>query len=714
MSQSQPLRPLLPNSPKSPRVEALSQTQHRTKRVAIPAACEACRKRKSKCSAERPRCSVCVERQTPCEYTTLPTETHLRAQKRKLTDLEIRCQAHEDLLGILRSRPDNETSQVLQRLRMGEDVQAIVRAVHDGDLLLQLSLKPDFRFRYEFPYIREMPPHLDGPQNPYLQSILYEKTGVVSSQPSVYIDTLRDIEDESQKIYLVPNHTAELVDPRIASANVSSWTKVSSDNPMLRVLLQIYFVFEFTFHPFFHKDLFLEDMLAGSGLFCSPLLVNAVLGAAWHGYSRIKNRAAYWLPDNLGYRFLAEARRLFDLEQRNPAITTVQAGAIIHLTSIINGVDDISWMYIDTSIQIAQSISLLSPNAEESREWQLAASATAWSLFNWQALAAFHTFQPPILKDPPARPLPEVDDAAEYYGEIWVKYPLGRQPIPMLNGLVFRAVSGFRVIMNEITISSFASPKSFSRMSLDTAIGYRSRLLAWYGNLPEPLRARNIALPSHLKIHIHYHVLLIALFEPFVQMGYIHTEANPNTIVGQSKACFETLMRVYYQRHGFESLDVTLVQFLHLLGFSALKDFSSAEKGTAAREAIRSTLMLCAKGLWEQGQNYYLSEAIFHMFMQSMRLEEALLLREIVEIEDYDGRLDHMTQEIRSQWPVGTFSMIGEDRNRTLKHFIRWCQQHLQDKGQEGMAMEQDGSSTSSATSLRYPERYGTPPAAHG
>ncbi|OTA65317.1 hypothetical protein K449DRAFT_421005 [Hypoxylon sp. EC38] len=690
---SQSLRPLLPNSPNPPRVDVLSQTQHRTKRVATPAACEACRKRKSKCTAERPRCSVCVERQTPCEYTTLPTETHLRAQKRKLTDLEIKCQSYEDLFGILRSRPDEETSQVLQRVRMGEDASTIVKAIQDGDLLLQLALRPDIRFRYEFPYIREMPAHLSRWKNPYLQSTLYEKTSIQSPHSPMYLESLRDVVDESQKIYLVPYHMVELVDPRISSMSVSSWTTVSSDNTMLRVLLQIYFVFEYPFHPYFHKDMFLEDMLVGSKRFCSPLLVNAVLGAAWHGYSRVKNRAEYWLPDNLGYRFLAEARRLFDLDQANPTITTVQAAAIINLICNHNGIDEISWFYTYKSLEMAQNMSLFSPGLDEGKEWQKVAGTTAWCLFNWQTIATFHTFQPPIIKEPPTRPLPDIDDVSTYFGEIWVKYPLGREPTPIYNGFVFRAICQLRVIMNEITILSFDHPRCFNRMSLGAAIEFRSRLLAWYENLPEPLKARNAAMPSHLKLH---------LFEPFVQMGYIHVEANPNTIVNHSKACFETLMRVYYLRHGYESLDTALIQFLHLLGFSALKDISSAEKGSATHEAIRSTLMLCAKGLWDQGQNYYLSEAVFRLFKQSMSTEDALLFKEITEIEDSNGWLDHLAQEIRSQWPIGIFSMADDRGDRTLEHFIRWLEQ--QDKAQNGPAMELDDSHVMSP---RFPQRYG-------
>ncbi|KAI0142576.1 hypothetical protein F4776DRAFT_612622 [Hypoxylon sp. NC0597] len=700
---SHSLRPLLPNSPNPPRVDLLSQTQHRAKRVATTAACEACRKRKSKCTAERPRCSVCVERQTPCEYTTLPTETHLKAQKRKLTDLEIRCEAYEDLFGILRSRSNEETAQVLQRLRTGEDALTIVKAVQDGDLLLQLALKPDIRFRYEFPYIREMPAHLSRWKNPYLQSILFEKTGIHSPQSPMYLESLRSVMDESHKMYLVPYHTVELVDPRISSMSVSSWTTVSSDNTMLRVLLQIYFVFEYPFHPFFHKDMFLEDMLVGRRRFCSPLLVNAILGAAWHGYTRMKNRAEYWLPDNIGYRFLAEARRLFDLDQTNPTITTVQAAAIIHMTCIHNGIDEISWFYLYKSLEMAHNLSLFSPSLNEGKEWQVVAGTTAWCLFNWQTLATFHTFQPPIMKEPPTRPLPDLDEASEYFGEIWVKYPLGREPIPIHNGLVFRAICQLRVIMNEITILSFDHPRSFNRMPLNSAIEFRSRLLAWYEDLPEPLHARNAAIPSHLKLHIHYHILLISLFEPFVKMDYIHAEASPKTIVGNSKACFETLMRVYYLRHGYESLDTALIQSLHLLGFSALRDISSADKGSTTHEAIRSTLMLCAKGLWDQGQNYYMSEAVFRLFKQSMSMEDALLFKEITEIEDSDGQLDHMAREIRSRWPIGIFSMADDCADRTLEHFIRWWKQ--QAKVANGPFMELDDSNV---ILPRFAQRYGT------
>lgn len=205
-------------------------------------------------------------------------------------------------------------------------------------------------------------------------------------------------------------------------------------------------------------------------------------------------------------------------------------------------------------------------------------------------------------------------------------------------------------------------------------------------------------------LSIYYHILLINLFEPFMQMGYIHAEADPTTIVNQSKACFETLLRVYYLRHGFEALDISLVQFLHLLGFSALRDISLAEKGSTTYEALRSTLLLCAKGMQEQGQNYHVSEVVFRLFRYSMSLDDAQLLKEVIETEEYDDHLDHMIGEIRSLWPIGMFSMVDENVDRTLNHFIRWWERYIQTHTQDNsMAIDL---ASPNATSPRYPLRY--------
>lgn len=104
-----------------------------------------------------------------------------------------------------------------------------------------------------------------------------------------------------------------------------------------------------------------------------------------HGYRQVKTRAEYWRPDSLGYRFLAEARRILDLERTSPSITTVQAAAIVSQTCNTNGTDEIGWPYLHMSLEMAKTIDLFSSTPESGTGWQVVAAVTAWGLFNWQA-----------------------------------------------------------------------------------------------------------------------------------------------------------------------------------------------------------------------------------------------------------------------------------------------------------------------------------------
>src|SRR3712207_6263205 len=108
------------------------------------------------CSGERPTCRVCLTRTTACKYV----ESEARQAKRKYEDLRRKRSAHEELLGLMKTLPEQDAVDLFKRIRAGGDVAAIVKHVQDGDLLLQLQLVPDTRFRYELPYSRDMPASL--------------------------------------------------------------------------------------------------------------------------------------------------------------------------------------------------------------------------------------------------------------------------------------------------------------------------------------------------------------------------------------------------------------------------------------------------------------------------------------------------------------------------------------------------------------------------
>jgi hypothetical protein len=161
-------------------------------------------------------------------------------------------------------------------------VEAILRQVKDGDLLLQLALVPETETRYEFPYIAEMPRFLQIPDNMYLGSLIYEET-LSSSKPSLRSKWF-------QTAYLKPYHAAELVDPQLSGATPSKWTSISSNDDLLRNFLEAYFLHDYPWFPPFQKDYFLKDMNRGRTRFCSSLLVNAVLAVAYVSSAEIETK----------------------------------------------------------------------------------------------------------------------------------------------------------------------------------------------------------------------------------------------------------------------------------------------------------------------------------------------------------------------------------------------------------------------------------------
>jgi len=111
-------------------------------------ACEACRKRKTKCNTARPTCSFCLKRNTTCNYIAGPSETHFQAWKRKYHELEDSKIPYEELFDMLKIMPERDALGVLYRIRAGDDIGTIITHVKEGDLLLQMSSSSETRSRY--------------------------------------------------------------------------------------------------------------------------------------------------------------------------------------------------------------------------------------------------------------------------------------------------------------------------------------------------------------------------------------------------------------------------------------------------------------------------------------------------------------------------------------------------------------------------------------
>lgn len=251
-------------------------------------------------------------------------------------------------------RPEHEVRDIVNRLRAGDNVETLVRSVQTGDMLLQLHDVPEEGHMVSALNEPVAISALDGSPNPYHASPLSlaysdetlldagsaggapsDEAGedIEMSGPGVAENAaVSNIEAKMPKIpepvYSTSSAKTQLISAHLDAAKPSEWTSVSSDNALMRRLLAEYCLYDYPFSPCFHMNLFLDDMAHGRIQFCSSLLLNSVLAVACHRLPDLFDRANFSNLQNLGYRFLAEARRLWDLTT-NHTLCSIEAGAIL-------------------------------------------------------------------------------------------------------------------------------------------------------------------------------------------------------------------------------------------------------------------------------------------------------------------------------------------------------------------------------------------------
>ncbi|KAF5636194.1 nitrogen assimilation transcription factor nit-4 [Fusarium sp. NRRL 52700] len=589
-----PLRPLLPaergSQPLPPPLKR-SITQRRLNPVL--AACEPCRKHKAKCSGERPACRRCLQRKLTCIYVPRPGETRSQALNRCSRETSEgssqRSSVYEELVGLLKNLPDQDAQAILQRLRSGTDAASVVNQARAGNALLQMAVVPETRLRYEFPYRSEMPKEFEL-NNPYLNSMLYETASLYShgqTSGTALLEHLGSLDSEEQRSpYLKPFHAAQVFDPLFSDGKVSAWTSVCDDDKLMRDLLSVLFRCEYQFTAAFHKDLFLEDMAAGRKDFCSSLLVNVTLAYACVCYPIFTNRVEYWNPNTLAYRFIAEAKRLWELEASIPY--EVGKPYRVHAVALAN------------QLRIFDTIDI-----DQSKRIQRGTQNLAWAMYNWEtSLSAFSFMLSPLIKEPPKWPLPDPSEDPSWYGDIWVKYPLNHGLSSVCLGEVIHA----RI------------PRKAGRMVRKPARIFNSKEDCPSWTAPTTVKTTR--------------------------------EPSPQRIVAESKRNMQTLVRLYYLRHGFEAMDLFIVIPLMVMGYDSI-DAIKADTPMEEIELLRSTLILIAQGLYYQRRNHYLAQALFRVIRGKMRPQEIGLLKYSMALDRYEADPESdMAVAVRSLWPV--------------------------------------------------------------
>ncbi|KAK3301844.1 uncharacterized protein B0T15DRAFT_563508 [Chaetomium strumarium] len=606
-------------------MENQSQSQPRqavppARRLLLPArkahstvACETCRKRKVKCNAARPTCSYCVSAGVNCMYVTRSaSETHAQALKRKLSEVHDRETTFRQIFEHLRDRPETEVGEIVKRIRNGTEPEQILRYIRDGDLLLQLAVVPERRYRYVFPLVTEMPAYLLRPDNPYLDTWLHDRDLLANSSAptalrgeeelglSKYRPSSCHRQQDQESPYFMPYHVAEMVEPLLDSVKPSEWTTVSADDVLMRKLLACFFTNIYQLCPSFQKDYFLQDMMSLRQSHCSSLLVNSVLAAASFAYPDLPNKYEYCNPASLPYQFVAEASRLWDTEMENDRarLTTLQASIPLTVATQIIGNTMARFPTERLALDLAERIGLFNNPVENGTKPETrmsrAKAFTGWALFNFQCLVAFGQSEPPRLRAPPDIPLPDPDSDPDWYGQITLRYPADPKLYTTHFPQQFYAQSGMCRAMAVACVyrhqlSTYLSP---SVPSLPVVYDYyHSHLKLWYDSLLGSLMPSRIAFPAQF---------------------ILHHDQTPIEIRDAAARHLETLLRLYYLRHGFEHLDIYSGYFLTQQG------------------DLRSTLLLAAKGLHDQGRSAYIHKAVLRRLSAEMAPRDRRALAELL------------------------------------------------------------------------------------
>lgn len=169
---------------------------------------------------------------------------------------------------------------------------------------------------------------------------------------------------------------------------------------------------------------------------------------------------------------------------------------------------------------------------------------------------------------------------------------------------------------------------------------------------------------------MHYHHLIIFLLETLCRTSTsaLHDQGVQKAL-NDAKIKMETLLRLYYLRHGFEAYDIFLISLLSFLGFMHIKSLKSAE--AMELESRRSTVVLMAKGLRDQSQNCFLAALVFRVLKYKMGRESQFLLKDVDVGEEDEEEAVVMADQVHSSWPIDIEWIDMDPNKQRLENLIQ-------------------------------------------
>ncbi|KAJ4351529.1 uncharacterized protein N0V89_006872 [Didymosphaeria variabile] len=340
------------------------------KRRCISSACVPCRKRKSKvslayclliqCDGTTPACSACAAvYNTPCVYD--PNSDHRRkgVYKKDIEGLKTRNSTLQTLIQAILNYPEDDVAPLVQQIRTCESLDAVAEAIiakENGEDVDDEEVSPL--------------------QTPVAQTTFESQLSGKMGELRLQDGSTRYIGGTSHLIYMGAGDGDTDSSQSLVGADqydqtedpLTSWTNVTTDPELVRHLINMYFCWHYSFFTTLSKHLFMKEFQLGKpppgsrrkAEYCTPLLVNAMLALGCHFTSWPGARAVRDDSSTAGDHFFREAKRLIledDLHEV-PALTTVQALALMSVREAGCGREAKGWVYSGMSFRMACDLGL--------------------------------------------------------------------------------------------------------------------------------------------------------------------------------------------------------------------------------------------------------------------------------------------------------------------------------------------------------------------
>ncbi|KAL2824801.1 fungal-specific transcription factor domain-containing protein [Aspergillus cavernicola] len=454
-------RPLAPGP--SPHLETIGDSPSEERRGSVDSA-------KKRCSGEAP-CDTCRVFHRECVFDETLDQRRRVAAKRTADELSYNRDMLNDLLTVMRAEDHTYALTLLDIIRGG-------------------ATSEDIRV-----YINNTLHYIEG-------------TGRESQEAARVLERVRqvvNVEGAGQSFRPQVMDIHFLCDDVPHQLPATPWTTVTMDSDLVSHLVSLYFTWDYPFHAFLDRDVFLKYMARGKvkSQFCCPFLVNALLANACHFSDYTE---AYVVPGDImtkGCDFLAEAERLRDEEPEKLTLSYLQGTLLLYERYSLAGKDDLGYKTLHQAIEIGKSMGLVGRNQlsiksdpaymeefdeEFLEDMDVSTKRTAWGLFH-------------------------IDTPSDKVA-LWTPYPTHRDPRPSSLDEYFDKSCNLCEIARDMSQRLFATTK------IDTPVEERNksrdalyeRLRCWDAELPRSFDTSRRPPPYILILRMRYYALVINLF----------------------------------------------------------------------------------------------------------------------------------------------------------------------------------------------------------